>query len=605
MGERFPAGPADQPADQPAGHTDPPAEQIDPPLPQLTGDEQVIDLRDSAVAAWAQPTSAPPVASGLQGAVVPQAALGPPPPALSPTGSPPPPAGWYPQQIPWHPPAPGPPGQPVGQPSRQPLGPVTGWGPAPKRRRRLLWWSVAVGLVLVLGAVSGGVLLVRRVAHVLSADASTPAARSLAASSRSASGSIDDQRAAGVAATLAAMSGGVSRRDEAMFLSAFDRSDAALIARQREVFAGMNLLPMDSVKYSWSAGAAELPPATLHYPAGAVATAVDLAYRLRGWDPAVVDDSVPLVFAPVRGRWLVVGDQAPPSSRLGTQAFAEPWSVGRMVVVTRPHVLVAGERAHLANVQRLATRLEQLVADVHAVWPEPSWNGKVVAYAMTDKRFVGQWFGKQAASGKDDDPRGKASFVAKVTVLSATGVNQAYRAASPRLIVTPYLLGRNDAYSISLLRHELTHVATVLAGRDGSAWLSEGVAEYTGFKLGGTRVSALASFAAHGLPTATFRAMRRGTWRPTLVSDSATFYDSDAAAVEEAYTDAWLACLYVANRYGDATLRRLYDVEAQQSVDAPLETVDAVALQTVLHTDKTTFTAAVRSYGLGLSKRVR
>ncbi|HEX2807616.1 MAG TPA: hypothetical protein VHN80_15745, partial [Kineosporiaceae bacterium] len=462
-----------------------------------------------------------------------------------------------------------------------------------------------IGLVLVLGALSGSVLLVRRVAHGLIAGSSSPAARAAAASSRSGSGSIDDDRAAGIAATLALMSAGVTRHDEATFLSAFVRSDTRLIARQRTVFAGMKLLPMSAVTYSWASGASETPATGRHYPARAVTTAVDLTYRLRGWDPALVDDSLPLTFAPVDGRWVVVGDQATPGSRLGTQQFAEPWSVARIVVVTRPHVLVVGERAQRAAVQRLATRLEQLVADVRRVWPEPSWNGRVVAYAMTDKRFVGQWFGKQAASGKDDDPRGKASFVAKVTVLSGAAVNQPYRAASPRLIVTPYLLGRNDVYSISLLRHELTHVATVLAGRDGSAWLSEGVAEYTGFKLGGTRVSALASFAAHGLPSTTFRAMRKGTWHPNLVSDSATFYDSDAAAVEEAYTDAWLACLYVANRYGDATLRHLYDVEAKQSADVPLETVDAVALQTVLHTDKTTFTAAVRRYGLALSKRVR
>jgi hypothetical protein len=397
---------------------------------------------------------------------------------------------------------------------------------------------------------------------------------------------------------------GLTSRDEALFLSAIDASDRGLVERQRGIFRNLQVLPLAAAGYSWTSRQVDPPGRPAKYPKGAVVAAVDLAYLLKGWDATTVNDSVPLTFAPVAGTWKVVGD-----TELGTLVemgpFAEPWAAGKLLVATRPHVLVLGDADRKAAVERLASRLETLVADVRKIWPEPSWNGKVVAYAMTDKRFVKEWFGSQAADGKQDDPSGDASFVAKVTVLSGSSTGEVWTPAAPRLIVTPYLLGDRDAYSVSVLRHEVTHVATALVGRPIPVWLREGVAEYTGFRLGGARVDAFSSFRVHGLSESTAKAMKRGTWTPQLVNDASSFYGSDAETVENAYLDAWIACLYIADHYGDQALRRMYDTASAQPPGASLEEVEAATLKAVLKTDRATFQAAVRSYGTGLRRQFR
>jgi hypothetical protein len=417
-------------------------------------------------------------------------------------------------------------------------------------------------------------------------------------------GGAADERSAGVNGVLAVMTRAVRGRDRAAYLSVFDPTNSALMTRQRATFAGMTALPMKAAEFSWASGDAEAPARASGYPSGALVAGVDFRYSLAGWDQTTVDDPLALTFAPVGGHWLVVGDTEPLTG-LDPGRFTEPWQVGQLIVARRPHVLVVGEKAHQLSVDRLAGRLEGLVSDVRKIWPEPSWNGKVVAYAMTDNRFVAHWFGTQAADGRQDDPHGQASFVAKVTVLSSSQLGNAWQAGAPRLIITPYLLGQSDDYSLALLRHEVTHVATVLAGRAGPAWIREGVAEYTGFKVGSPHVSATRTLIMHGLPTAAFRAMKHGTWRPKLVNEPAAFYNSNATAVDAAYVDAWLACLYVADHYGDATLRRLYDVAAAQPDSASMNEVDAAALSTVLRTDHASFTAAVRAFGVKLSRSVR
>jgi hypothetical protein len=472
---------------------------------------------------------------------------------------------------------------------------------APRRGRRSGRW-IAIAAVAALTAGTAGTLLVGRRETVRAAAVPGSSAAATAADAAAISPG-QATRAAGVSSALAAMTLGIRAHRENGFLSAFDPATSALVADWRAVFRGMSGLPMESVRFGWPSGEFEAPARPADYPPDAVVAAVDLRYSLRGWDPAVVDDAIPLTFATVGGRWVVVGDseQLP---GLGSARFAEPWSVDPLIVVTRSHVLVVGERARRAQTERLATRLEALVGDVRKVWPEPSWNGKVVAYAMTDKRFVQQWFGSQAASGKQDDPTGPASFVAKVTVLSSTGVGTQWRPGAPRLIVTPYLLGQTDPYSLSLLRHEVTHVATALVGRSDPVWMREGVAEYTGFRLGGSTVDAARTLAMHGLPASTLAAMRRGTWRPQLVNEAQPFYGGDAAAVQAAYIDAWMACLYVADTSGDATLRRLYDTAAAQPDGQSLEQVNSTALAAVLHTNQTAFTASVRAYGLALIRRV-
>jgi hypothetical protein len=409
-----------------------------------------------------------------------------------------------------------------------------------------------------------------------------------------------DARATGVSAALARMTRGLQGHDEATFLAAVNPRDTALIARQRQLFRSLQALPLKQPELSWDGSSLRRPTRTAGLPAGAVVVLADLRYLLDGWDDERVADGMVLTMAPSGATWLVVGD----SEQAGDadSRYLEPWSTGgRLVVEKRAHVLVVGEASHRTELRRLADRLERVSVEVRALWPEPSWNGKTVAYAVTDKRFVDAWFAGQAATGPARDrPGAEPTWEARVGNLDSSTAAGDLGIGPPRLVVTPYVLARKDTRVLSTLRHEVTHVATARAGRPVPGWLAEGTAEYTGFRLGKTKVDALRTFMQHGLTTAALQQMRKGSWRPRLVADREGFYTGTAAEVAAGYLDGWIACLYVADRYGDARLRRLYDAAASQPAGASWDAVEASALRSVLGTDRAGFVQAVRRYGIGL-----
>jgi hypothetical protein len=363
-------------------------------------------------------------------------------------------------------------------------------------------------------------------------------------------------------------------------------------------------MPLKDPQFGWDGEtlrAADRPSA---YPAGAVTVDAHLQYLLDGWDDESAADTITLTVAQVGGRWLVVGDSGQGGAASGRR-YQEPWTTGApLVVERRAHVLVVGEASHRQDLDRLADRLEKVTADVRARWSTPSWNGRVVAYALTDQRFVQAWFADQAAAGPPrEKPGAQPTWEARVGRLARSAAAADGESGPPRLVVTPYVLSRTDARALATLRHEVTHVATARLGRAVPGWMAEGVAEYVGFRLGGTRVDALRTFAQHGLTKQAAQQMRRGTWSPKLLNDRQAFYAGTETAVAAGYLDGWVASLYVADRYGDAALRRLYETAAAQPAAASWDAVEAEALRAVLRTDHAGLTEAVRRYGLGLYRQ--
>jgi hypothetical protein len=124
-----------------------------------------------------------------------------------------------------------------------------------------------------------------------------------------------------------------------------------------------------------------------------------------------------------------------------------------------------------------------------------------------------------------------------------------------------------------VITHELTHVAT---RSDTSArtptWLSEGFAEWVGFRDSGIPSSIGAAalgtdVAAHGLP-------------PRIPPDGA--FTGGAQRLALAYDQAWLACEAIAGRYGVARLVAFYRAVGTSTAGSR-QAVDAAAHR-VLHT---------------------
>jgi hypothetical protein len=99
-----------------------------------------------------------------------------------------------------------------------------------------------------------------------------------------------------------------------------------------------------------------------------------------------------------------------------------------------------------------------------------------------------------------------------------------------------------------------------------------------------------------------------GTWRPALEAD-AGFYGGSEKAVDEHYNSAFITCLYIADRYGEKALRRLYERSAQLAGDSPLADAlvagtERTALQQVLHTDHARLVEDVGAFATRLRHRL-
>ncbi|TMR96040.1 hypothetical protein [Nonomuraea basaltis] len=131
-----------------------------------------------------------------------------------------------------------------------------------------------------------------------------------------------------------------------------------------------------------------------------------------------------------------------------------------------------------------------------------------------------------------------------------------------RVIVVPELFATlNSTGKDVVLAHELTHVA---AGTDHlPVWLYEGFADYVGYRDAGLPVKTAAAELAGEV--------RAGRLPSVLPGQAAFVADGrDPARLARAYQEAWLACRFLADQFGEETLVRLYRDAQATGVDRAL-----------------------------------
>lgn len=134
----------------------------------------------------------------------------------------------------------------------------------------------------------------------------------------------------------------------------------------------------------------------------------------------------------------------------------------------------------------------------------------------------------------------------------------------------------------TLLRHELTHVATRADTVDGAPqWMLEGFAEYAAHRAQNHRFADIA-------PTVYART-RVGDLPTELPADP----DFTGARAATTYETAWSVCAFVADRYDEAHLVELYRRIAAGKQDSVSE--DRI-LREVLGTDRSGFVAGWREW---------
>ncbi|GIH81515.1 hypothetical protein [Planobispora longispora] len=191
-------------------------------------------------------------------------------------------------------------------------------------------------------------------------------------------------------------------------------------------------------------------------------------------------------------------------------------------VLRGEHYVVVGHRVPADLLDDLAVRAERARRRVAAIWGPVR---PVILFPETDAEA-------EALAGA-----------------GATG-GLAAMATADRVIILPGGYARlSEIGRDVVITHELTHVATG-ATRGGRVpmWLSEGFADYVGYAASGLAVRTVAAELA---------AEVRAGVLPARLPGPADFAPG-AVRLAQAYEEAWLACRYIAGRYGERTLVRLY-----------------------------------------------
>ncbi|MGC5013890.1 hypothetical protein ACLQ2R_24270 [Streptosporangium sp. DT93] len=200
------------------------------------------------------------------------------------------------------------------------------------------------------------------------------------------------------------------------------------------------------------------------------------------------------------------------------------WPDGTTVVRGRDSV-VAGHHVPPAVLRDLAARADRACRTVAAVWGPVR---AVVLFPATDAEAA-------ALAGARATPA-PASLAALAT--------------ADRVVVLPSGYARlTETGRDVVITHELVHVATG-ATRGGRVpmWLSEGFADYAGYRDAGLPVRTVAAELA---------AEVRAGVLPARLPVAADFAPG-AARLAQAYEEAWLACAFVAEHFGEKALTRLY-----------------------------------------------
>jgi hypothetical protein len=215
------------------------------------------------------------------------------------------------------------------------------------------------------------------------------------------------------------------------------------------------------------------------------------------------------------------------------------------------------------------------IPKVTAVWG-PHWAQRAVVLVPSS----------QSEMARITSDRGDLDQIAALTSAEVSTANGRPAPVGDRITINPANWPKLGSLGASVvITHELTHVATRAdTGAQTPKWLSEGFAEYVGFKTSGVSTSLAAAELA--------REVRAGRLPSRLPPDSA--FRGSAPNLGVAYQSAWLACRYIAAHYGEHTLVRFYRDVGTSRYRAAVAVRDA--MQQLLQVSVGQFTRAWRSY---------
>ncbi len=253
----------------------------------------------------------------------------------------------------------------------------------------------------------------------------------------------------------------------------------AFVQRQRELFDWMREVPLRSYRLTaaWQRlGDLARPGDAARYPdARRVAIPVtEERYRIRGFDDAPAEEDLFYTFIEKGDRWLVAGDTD--LNGLGLETTRHLWDFGPVTASRSRHFLMLEHPcsarigcAHLPS--GILALAEKALARVHRLWPVP-WHRRIVILAPTTASELHRMLQATFDVSK---------FVA--FAYSSEDVEHGLRFTGPRIILSwRAITGRSTESTVTILAHELTHIATrASSGPEMPLFVEEGLAEYVGY----------------------------------------------------------------------------------------------------------------------------
>ncbi len=337
----------------------------------------------------------------------------------------------------------------------------------------------------------------------------------------------------------------VREHDEQAFMATVDpAADKIFVYNQRQLFRNVAKVPFTTWDYDVhgddTLDVDDLPAKVSAGTDELWAPAVDLRYALRGGDLTPTSRAMGYLFArhgeAGGGDWYLRSDNA--LDGLGRRTWRGPWDFGPCQVTTTRHGIVLSHPRNDQMVERLARELDPAVRAVGDIWTA-SWSKRVVLMlpdsASEMKALVGPGFPVDSV----------------VAVAVADRVDNASRTvAGQRVVLNPTGVRALSIPSLRVvLRHEITHLAARPDTVDGSPiWLLEGFADYVGYRDSGLSL-------AEGAPDLVKQFRDQGP--PTALPEDRAFRSS-GSELDLAYQQSWSLARFVAERFGEDTLVKLY-----------------------------------------------
>lgn len=449
---------------------------------------------------------------------------------------------------------------------------VTEPGPEPLDAARPRRFSVRV--VLAVGALA---VIVAAVVIVASHQSGSPAGSPLPVASPTTTTRpvAPPSRQAAVRTLLRRRAAAIVHHDRGQFMATIDPRASAFRRSEAAMFANTSRVRFASWSYTLGAGSARLSAARAkryHAPTWAP-SGFALHYRLAGFDTQPTDLPQYPTFVNRSGRWYLAS-LSDFRSR-GKVSSTDLWDYAPVYVVRRGPALVLGARRELATMSAVAQVVGTAIPQVTAVWGR-HWARRAVVLVPSTQHEM----------GLIDADNGDLDQIAALTSSEIGSEGGTQGPVGDRITINPRnwpKLGPIGAGVV--LAHELTHVASRADTSIATPkWLSEGLAEYVGFRDAGVAVTLAAAELATDV---------RAGRAPTRLPGNAAFR-GDNPALSQAYEASWLACRYIATRYGQAALVRFYRAVGASS-PPPAVAVHS-ALRRVLGISDAALTARWRGY---------